>query len=124
VTQGLKFISQRERPCEEKGKEPWNGRGFSRTRDSFPSGHATVVWSLAPVIAHQYADNPWVAPVAYAIATMTSLSRINDDRHWASDAFFGSVVGYVTARLVVSDAPKLKVVPDPLNRGVVFNLEF
>jgi len=124
TTHGLKVATQRQRPGKENGNQFWNSSSFSTQNNSFPSGHATTVWSLAPVIAHQYRDTGWGPPVAYSIATLTSLSRINDDKHWASDVFFAAVVGYVTAKLVLSDTPVLVLGPDIEHQRITFKLDF
>lgn len=124
VTGGLKIMSQRNRPFREQGKQLWDEGSFSMNRDSFPSGHATMVWSLAPILAHQFADHKWVSPVVYSVASLTSLSRINDDKHWASDVCFGAVVGYVTAQLTLHDTPRLLVLPDAELQGLVFEYRF
>ncbi|MBW6514882.1 MAG: phosphatase PAP2 family protein [Candidatus Syntrophosphaera sp.] len=123
VTQGLKFSTQRLRPEAEQGKEFWNSSSLSFDR-SFPSGHTTIVWSVAPILAHQYKDSGWVGPTVYTIGALTSYSRLNDNRHWASDVFFGAVVGYVTARLVLEDTPRLAVAPDPALKGISVRYEF
>jgi hypothetical protein len=35
-------------------------------------------------------ESKWVAPTVYSIATLTSISRVHDNNHWASDAFTGA----------------------------------
>ncbi len=124
TTQILKYSTQRQRPISNNGNEFWNGEGFTRRRDSFPSGHTTIVWSLAPVIAEQYRDTALVPPLVYAIAGLTSYSRINDDKHWATDVFAGAIIGYLSAKLTLSDTPRLQVYPDPRLKGLSFNYDF
>lgn len=114
----LKLSTQRNRPSEGKGKEFWADGGFSTKKDSFPSGHATVVWSIAPLLAEQYQDNSWLPPVAYGVAFLTSLSRIYTDAHWASDVLAGAVIGYTTARLVQSSTPRMQIITLPGLKGV------
>ncbi len=118
VTLTLKTVSQRRRPSADRGKEFFAGSGFDRKRDSFPSGHSTIVWSIAPILAEQYRDKIWVAPAAYSIATLTSISRVHDNNHWASDAFVGAVIGYVSAKLVLGSTPRLQLLPNPELAGV------
>lgn len=124
VTTSLKFATQRRRPLREKGKQFWNGSGFSFSRDSFPSGHTTVVWSVAPVLAAQYKDQIWVTPLVYSIAGLTSYSRMHDNKHWASDVFTGAVIGYVTADLTLKSTPRLAVYPDAQLKGVSLSYKF
>jgi membrane-associated phospholipid phosphatase len=40
--------------------------------------------------------------LAYGIATLTALSRVNDNAHWASDVFFGAIIGYFTAKAIMA----------------------
>jgi len=124
VTQGLKIATQRQRPDKENGNQFWNNSSFIINNNAFPSGHATLVWSLAPILAHQYRNMGWVPPVAYSIAALTSYSRLNDDKHWASDVFFGAVIGYVSAKLVLADTPVLTLAPDIEHQGLAFQFEF
>jgi membrane-associated phospholipid phosphatase len=123
ASQVLQAATQRQRPNAELGKEFWNAEGFSLDR-AFPSGHTTLVWSVAPILAHQYADKGWVGPLAYAIAALTSYSRLNDDKHWASDVFCGALLGYATAQVTLRTTPRLSVSPDLILQGVSFNLDF
>jgi membrane-associated phospholipid phosphatase len=124
VTISMKLATQRQRPFKENGKEFWNGRGFKFGRDSFPSGHSTVVWSVAPVLAGQYKEQIWVTPLVYGIAGLTSYSRMHDNKHWASDVFAGAVIGYVTAELTLKTTPGLAIYPDVASQGVSVNWHF
>jgi membrane-associated phospholipid phosphatase len=118
TTRTLQLITQRERPFEESGSDFWNGPGLKWDRDSFPSGHSTVAWSIAPILAAQYSDQVWVAPLVYSLATLTSLSRVYEDFHWSSDVFAGAVVGYLAARLTLISTPRLRVTPCATNPGI------
>jgi hypothetical protein len=123
ATQTLKAITQRERPDANQGKEFFNGGAYQKHRESFPSGHATVAWSVAPIIASQYRASPWVPPLAYGIATLTSCSRVHDNKHWASDAFVGSLIGYLGAQLTLKSTPRLQLYPNPDLQGISFHWE-
>jgi membrane-associated phospholipid phosphatase len=120
----IKFLTQRERPFRERGNGFWNGSGFKLSRDSFPSGHATVVWSVAPIIAEQYRETFWVPPTVYTIAALTSYARMHDERHWASDVFAGAVIGYFTSQMVLKTTPRLQVIPALENNGILLNYNF
>ena len=90
----LQFIAGRERPGEGTGNGRfWRHGGFNT---SFPSGHAMFTWSMATVIAHEY-PKPWVKWLAYGAATSASVGRFLGRQHYASDVFFGSVLGYAIA---------------------------
>jgi len=100
-TQALKFSTHRHRPSSADPYSTWDGPGLSRSNLSFPSGHASSAFSIATVIANEYDDIIFIPPLAYTIATLTALSRINDNKHWASDVFLGSALGYFTAKAVI-----------------------
>jgi hypothetical protein len=120
----IKTITQRERPFQKRGKTFWNGKDFSFNKDSFPSGHATIVWSIAPILAEQYKESVWVAPTAYSIALLTSYARIHNQRHWASDVYAGAAIGYITSQLVLKSTPRLEVIPTLEPKGVIIGWGF
>lgn len=95
VAQGLKFATQRPRPNED------NNRGrFFKGGNSFPSGHATSIWSVATVIAYEYKDRPLIRYGAFAAATAISLSRYSGRNHFLSDVLVGSAIGFGIGRFV------------------------
>jgi membrane-associated phospholipid phosphatase len=96
-TQTIKFSTHRHRPCTDNGYNIWDSPSFFTSHLSFPSGHASSAFSIATVIASEY-GNP---SLVYGVATLTALSRVNDNAHWPSDVFFGSAIGYFTAKAIV-----------------------
>ncbi len=101
-----KFLTSRERPWSKLPHNVWYGPRIKDPKASFFSGHSSTVWAFATVFAMEYSEHKWVAPVAYTIATLSSLSRIHDNAHWASDVFFGSVLGYYMTRTIVKNHTK------------------
>ena len=67
---------------------------------SFPSGHTISAFSVASIFALQYKDTGWVPYVAYGMAGLAGLSRIYENRHWASDVVMGAVLGISIGHLV------------------------
>jgi membrane-associated phospholipid phosphatase len=109
VTTALKGLFGRTRPYAaggDAGDFDWGG-GFSTSeRRSFPSGHTSMAFTFASVVAeetsHRWpAANRFVAPVAYAAATGVGLARMYNDKHWASDVALGAAIGTLAGRLVV-----------------------
>jgi membrane-associated phospholipid phosphatase len=100
-TQAIKLTGHRHRPNSGDQYDTWDGPSFSTDHLSFPSGHSTAAFSIATVIASEYEDNVLIPPLAYGIATLTALSRVNDNHHWTSDVFFGSAIGYFTAKSII-----------------------
>lgn len=67
--------------------------------------------------------------MAYGIATLTALSRVNDNDHWASDVFLGSAIGFFTAKAIVALHKKngnISVMPviDGQLRAVAISFKF
>lgn len=123
VTQSFKLTTQRKRPSADAGKEFFHS--WNRKNDSFPSGHSSIVWSIAPILAAQYQESKWVAPTVYSIATLTSISRVHDNNHWASDAFTGAAIGYFAAKLVLGSTPRLlQIHPSPAINGIGMSYQF
>ena len=104
-TRTIQLVSGRNRPLQEQGHGFNFGKSLNWDKDSFPSGHSTLVWSLAPILAQQYGEQSWVAPTVYTLASLTSLSRIYDDKHWASDVFVGAVIGFLSAKVTLKTTP-------------------
>lgn len=57
---------------------------------SWPSGHTSTAFSFASVVGSQH-EWYWGA-AAYSLATLTALSRLNDDRHYLRDVFAGATI--------------------------------
>ncbi len=94
VTTALKYATGRERPTEGDYKGHfWQGG------DSFPSEHAAAAWSVASVLAHEY-PGPLTKLLAYGGAAGVSAARVIGDKHFASDALIGSVLGWYIGRQV------------------------
>jgi membrane-associated phospholipid phosphatase len=85
LTQTLKYITRRERPDHSD-------------RNSFPSGHAADTFAFATALERHLG---WrYAVPAYTFASYVAISRLPADRHWLSDAVFGSAVGIIAGRTV------------------------
>jgi len=121
-----KFLSSRERPWSNEPFNIWHGPRIKDPKASFFSGHASTVWAFATVFALEYEQHKWIAPVAYSIATLSTLSRIHDNAHWASDVFIGSVIGYYMTKTIVKNHTEISntsffpmATPDGLQLGMV-----
>lgn len=76
----------------------YNGQTVS---SSFPSGHTTVAFAAATVFAMEYRNKPWVPILSYSAASLIGVSRITENRHWATDVLVGAALGYLSGRQVV-----------------------
>jgi membrane-associated phospholipid phosphatase len=89
-TQGLKLAVRRDRPREIGGQQ-------SKTY-SFPSGHSMLTFAGATVLQQHLGYKAGVP--TYLAATYVAMSRLHDNRHFASDVAFGAAMGIVIGRSV------------------------
>lgn len=109
VIEGLKTVTSRQRPNKSDSAFDFQGLGSFGDNTSFPSGHAGNAFAVASVISEVYGDeNPWVPWVSYGLASGVALSRVNDNKHWASDVFLGSALGLFIGKMVVRYNPFLE----------------
>ena len=105
VNLAMKAVTRRERPSDVPPGAPFTGTFFNGGKSplkgsSFPSGHATAVWSVATVVAERYRHRgkPWVPVLCYTMATAISFSRITSSAHFPSDVWLGASLGYTIAK--------------------------
>lgn len=92
-----KYAFRRDRPSQTDDQFLW----FQDLHhNSFVSGHTTAVFSVASMFAIEYRNTVWVPVLSYSLAAMSGLSRIHDNKHWASDVFAGAMLGYGVARYI------------------------
>jgi membrane-associated phospholipid phosphatase len=97
-----------------------------KINSSFPSGHTTVAFAAATVFAMEYKNRPWIPVLSYSAATLIGISRITENKHWATDVLVGAALGYLTGRQVVNNYhryAKLKA-PTQNKSTLKFNLEY
>ena len=100
TTTFLKTVTGRHRPYTNDGPFVFTPLGWENYLRAFPSGHSTIGWVTAGVLAKQ-TESTFVDVLLYSSATIISASRIYHDKHWLSDVIFGGFVGYTAADFVV-----------------------
>ena len=90
VAEGVKIAVRRQRPPELDGTQ-------SRTY-SFPSGHAALTFAGATVLQQHLGYR--AAIPTYLVASYVAMSRLHDNRHYASDVVFGAATGIMIGRTV------------------------
>jgi len=114
ITQGIKVAVRRERPIQDDGTR---AGGFA-----FPSGHAAGTFAAATVL-QQHLGWKWAVPT-YTIASYVAMSRLVDDRHWASDVVAGAAEGIIVGRSVTWHGRNFYASPMllPKSYGVMINV--
>jgi PAP2 superfamily protein len=106
----LKGIAGRARPYKdfENPHDFRLFRGFTGGSDysSFPSGHTLTGFAAASAVTAEtsrwWPHSTWyIAPVMYGGATLIGLSRMYNNKHWASDVMLGAAIGTFAGRKVV-----------------------
>ena len=107
VTIAIKDMDLRMRPSEVGPNGNFSNTWFQTGNrsiggfGSFPSGHTAAAFSVATVFAERYRNHRWVPWVAYGLASVVGLSRLNAQAHFPSDIFFGAALGYSVSHFVV-----------------------
>jgi membrane-associated phospholipid phosphatase len=106
----LKGLFGRERPFVKRDPYSYRfGRGFGRGKEeyrSFPSGHTIAAFAAAAAVTSEtrrmWRGSEWVVgPALYGGATLSGMSRIYHNRHWASDVMMGTAIGILAGNKVV-----------------------
>jgi membrane-associated phospholipid phosphatase len=84
------------------------GRAFLHREDysSFASNHAAAAFALASATTSETSrwwpgSTRYLAPLLFGGATVVGLSRVYDDKHWASDVVMGAAIGTLSGWTVV-----------------------
>jgi membrane-associated phospholipid phosphatase len=85
-----KLAIRRARPVNPDGNQ---SHGYS-----MPSGHATVTFAAATVL-QQHLGYKAAIPT-YLVASYVAMSRLHDNRHYASDVVMGAATGIIVGRSV------------------------
>ncbi len=86
IAYSLKHIIGRSRPLNDSEK------------DSFPSGHTTLAFSMATVAGHAYTR---LRIPLYTIALGTAFARIYLGRHYLSDVIAGAAIGTLVGAHII-----------------------
>jgi membrane-associated phospholipid phosphatase len=82
-------------------------RGFSSDRyQSFPSGHTAAAFAVASALTAESGEiwpkaEPYIGPLLYTGATFVGISRMYNNRHWATDVIAGAAVGVLTGSALI-----------------------
>jgi len=118
ISQTIKISAGRSRPFNNEGSNVWKPFSFTDRNNSFPSGHTTVAFTIATVLAHRI-DKCWAYASLYTLAASTGIARIYLDKHWASDVLMSAGIGTISSLLILNAHEKTK--NDKLGEGFNFS---
>jgi membrane-associated phospholipid phosphatase len=99
IVSSMKFAFGRARPYTGESSHSFHPFSTSSRYFSFPSGHSSAAFAVFTTIAEQ-SKNVYVDVLAYSVATLCALSRVHNNKHWASDIFIGAVIGHLVAKKI------------------------
>lgn len=123
----IKFLTHRHRPSASDSPYIWDGPSFSTHNIAFPSGHSSVAFSWATVLAEEFKDKPVIGIVSYALATCTSFARVYNNKHWVSDVFVGAVLSHFITKKIVAlhaESDRRIVSVSPTLKGITLTFRF
>lgn len=109
ITGGIKEVAGRRRPYLSPDN-PFDFQLFRGLKGdsvrSFPSGHTTSAFAAAAAISEETGylwkgGKPYVRVLTYGLASLTGISRVYNNQHWASDVVVGAAIGSFTGWKVV-----------------------
>jgi membrane-associated phospholipid phosphatase len=97
-------------PTDSTGFDPNNwsfGRGYTQEQyRSFPSGHTVAAFAAAAAVTSE--STRWlprwkwvIGPAMYGGAALVGLSRMYNNKHWASDVMMGAAIGTFAGTKIV-----------------------
>lgn len=105
ITSGIKFLTGRNRPYVTENQNDFSPFSTEYTSTSFPSGHSTLAFTFATVLANR-TDNLIASIGLYSFAGYIALSRVYHNQHWLSDILFGAAIGYFVGRYIEKETGK------------------
>jgi membrane-associated phospholipid phosphatase len=103
----LKPLVGRARPFENAGNYDITFLNKEAAYHSFPSGHASMAFTISMVMARRVPSVP-IKIFFYSLATATAANRIYSDQHWVSDVAFGAVIAWFCSDVIIKRMEKNK----------------
>jgi len=100
ITTLLRAIIPRERPFPSQHKL---GKEIFLDKNSFPSGHTALTFTLFPFIKNKVLVWIWTIFVIFIM-----ISRLWNGMHYASDVIAGAVIGFIVPFLFLKIIKKIK----------------
>ncbi len=110
ISETLKVVVGRKRPNYDE----------SGSKKSFPSGHATGVFSAAAFLHRRYSFQEAIVP--YALATFTAYSRVRAKKHYWTDVTAGAILAMTVNYFLVDK--KLSVETDGKTAMLMYRSKF
>ncbi len=74
--------------------------------DAFPSGHLATTMVVTTIIAENYPEYKFLAPIGYGCSALLAFAMLNNGAHWASDYPLSIGMGYILGKIISSRGKK------------------
>jgi membrane-associated phospholipid phosphatase len=115
----IKESSGRGRPSTTSSKSDFKPFRFQNGYDSLPSMHTSSSFALASVLSST-TENFVLKSAYYGTAALVGMSRMYQNKHWASDVLLGAVTGELCGRVVTgfhAGNKRVALAPQTYERG-------
>ncbi len=107
----IKMATGRESPAEStRSGGKWQGypgiKAYTSNQAkyySYPSGHTAAAVAALSVIAENYPEKAWILPVEGTVVGLLMVALMNVGSHWPSDYPLAILIGYTSAKTVVTN---------------------
>ena len=106
ITFLVKELTHRARPETGEDNYAWYGPFHGQGNESFFSAHTAFSFSTATMIFLHTGKKWWVGLLGYSVASAVGISRMQQQKHWASDVVAGALVGMATSQFIFSQQQK------------------
>lgn len=106
LTWVFKELTHRARPESGSGNFAWYGPFNGHSNKSFFSGHTSLSFSTATMVFLHTGKKWWVGALSYGTATAVGISRMQKQKHWASDVVAGALMGTTVANFIYTQQEK------------------
>lgn len=93
--QGVKHLARIPRPPQVFSPDKFHLIGPDWGHNSFPSGHASMVFNLAGAFSLTVKKN-WIRFLLIGLASIIAVSRVVVGVHWPMDILVGASIGWIT----------------------------
>ena len=116
ITLVVKELTHRARPETGEDNYAWYGPFHGNGNESFFSAHTAFMFSTATMVYLHTGRKWWVGLLGYSSATAVGISRMQQQKHWASDVVAGAIVGTITAQFIYNQQQKRRAGQQKLKR--------
>ncbi|MBN1154905.1 phosphatase PAP2 family protein [candidate division KSB1 bacterium] len=115
------LLLQRSTGASRPGERSYHSEWRPFRDDNGVSGHA-FIGAVPFLIAKDMIKNKYTTPIFYLLSGMTAWSRINDNKHYSSQAFLGWFIAFKAASVISKDQSFRKIGMIPIEDGFIANM--